>query len=827
VNRQQRRAAAKQGHRNLDARPVTNSAGVSDLFAAAVRHHQAGRLAEAEADYRKVLATDSDHADALGMLGILACQVGRRDVATALLREAVQKSGTNPAHYCNLSRVLRDDGKLEEAIGAARQAIAIKPDLAVAHFSLGSCLHDNGQIDEAVASYREAILLKPDMADSHSNLGNALRRLGRLDEAVAACRQATRLKPDFADAHCNLGTALFDQGNHAEAAQAFERAIHLKPDLAEAHYSLGCAIHKEGNLDAAIAATRRAIQIRPEYVEAISNLGSMLQDAGELDGAVSAYREAILLKPRYVEARINLGAAFFAQGKLDQAISEYREVIELKPHHGEALSNIGRLLRQQGRLDDAASACRQAIAVQPNIAMAYSNLAAVLSDQGRFDEAMDVCGNAVRHKIEFARAYSSFLFHLNNSDRISPETLFEAHRAWDEWFGPPTPQPAAHANESSLGKRLKVGYVSPDFCEHSIVYFLEPLMRNLDRGKIEIFCYSDVMVPDASTEKLRQLADHWVASVGMSDDALVERIRNDRIDILIDLAGHTRKNRLAVFARKPAPVQATWLGYPNTTGLKAIQYRLVDALTDPVGQGDPLASETLLRLPGGFLCYAPPCDAPAPAPAPCLATGTVTFGSFNNPAKLSESTLEVWARVLTRLPHARLLLKARAFADTTTRASYVDRLTRLGVAPTRITLLDVLPTRAHLGIYASAIDIALDPFPYNGATTTCEALWMGVPVVTLRGDRHAGRVGASLLTQIGLSELSADSREAYIDTAVALASDPARLSELRLSLRPRMAASPLCDAPAFGRKMEHAYRTMWQRWCATRDAGRLQPTVQP
>jgi protein O-GlcNAc transferase len=811
----------------LGALPVTKSAGVSELFAAAVQHHQAGRLAEAETGYRRVLATDSNHADALSMLGILAHQVGRRDVATALIREAVQKSGNNPAYYCNLSRVLRDDGKLEEAIGAARQAIVIKPDLAAAHFSLGCCLHDNGQFDEAVAAFRQAIFLNPDMADSHSNLGNALRSLGRWDEAVAACRQAIRLKPDFADARCNLGTALFDQGNHAEAAQAFEQAIHLKPDLAEAHYSLGCAIHKQGNLDAAIAATRRAIHIRPEYVDAISNLGSMLQDAGALEDAVSAYREAILLKPHHVEARINLGAALFAQGKLDQAISEYREVIELKPDHGEARSNIGRLLREQGRLDEAAIACRQAIAVQPDLAMAYSNLAAVLSDQGRFDEAMDVCRDAVRRKIEFAGAYGSFLFHLNNSDRISPEALFEAHRAWDEWYGQPTPQPTAHANDPSLGKRLKVGYVSPDFREHSIMYFLEPLMRNLDRSETEVFCYSDVLAPDAGTERFKQLADHWVASVGMPDEVLAERIRNDRIDILVDLAGHTRRNRLAVFARKPAPVQTTWLGYPNTTGLKGIQYRLVDAVTDPIGPGDSLASETLLRLPGNFLCYQPPDDAPAPAPAPCLATGTVTFGSFNNPAKLSQSTLDVWARVLTRLPHARLLLKAKPFADTVTRAFYVDRLTRLGVAPHRITLLDVLPTSAHLELYASAIDIALDPFPYNGATTTCEALWMGVPVVTLRGDRHAGRVGASLLTRIGLSDLIADSTEAYVETAVALAGDHARLSELRLSLRPRMAASPLCDAPAFARKVEHAYRTMWQHWCATHDAGRFQPTVQP
>jgi predicted O-linked N-acetylglucosamine transferase (SPINDLY family) len=263
----------------------------------------------------------------------------------------------------------------------------------------------------------------------------------------------------------------------------------------------------------------------------------------------------------------------------------------------------------------------------------------------------------------------------------------------------------------------------------------------------------------------------------------------------------------------------TWLGYPNTTGLTAIDYRFVDAVTDPEGETEALASETLVRLPGGFLCYGGPDDAPAPGPVPSLTTGTVTFGSFNNPAKLSAATLDAWADVLARLPQARLLLKGKPFADPATRALYLDRLAKRGVAVERIELVAWLPEEGHLALY-NRIDIALDPFPYNGTTTTCEALWMGVPVITLRGDRHASRVGASLLTQTRLTDLIADSVEAYVETAVALAGDPARLGELRQSLRPRMAASPLCDAPAFADKIEHAYRTIWQRWCAAPDPAR-------
>jgi predicted O-linked N-acetylglucosamine transferase (SPINDLY family) len=403
---------------------------------------------------------------------------------------------------------------------------------------------------------------------------------------------------------------------------------------------------------------------------------------------------------------------------------------------------------------------------------------------------------------------------INYSDRGSPAVLYEAHRAWGEVHGRPLPQADSYANERNGERRLRVGYVSPDFRQHSVAYFLEPLLRSHDRNAIEVFCYAEVNWPDATTKRFQGLADHWVTTVGMSDEALVERIRRDRIDILVDLAGHTAKNRLPVFANKPAPVQVTWLGYPSTTGLAAIDYRLVDTVTDPEAEGGAFSCETLVRLPAGFLCYGPPQDAPAPAARPHLSIDTLTFGSFNNASKLSASTIEAWARLLVRLPAARLLLKGKPFACAVTRASFLERLLRSGVAKDRVELLGWLPDESHLALY-DRIDIALDPFPYNGTTTTCEALWMGVPVVTLRGDRHAGRVGASLLTQIGLTDLIADSVEAYVETAAALADDPARLAELGQSLRPRMAASPLCDATAFARKIEAAYRTMWQRWCAT------------
>jgi protein O-GlcNAc transferase len=687
-----------------------NIPGLDDVLGAGVAHHQAGRLAEAEACYRRVLAAQPNHADALNMLGALAHQVGRSDVAVELIRRAIEIDGDNPGYF----------------------------------YHLGGALQGQGKLDEAVAAFRQTIRLEPDLADAHCNLGNLLRSQGKLDEAVAAYRQAVRIRPGMAEFRLNLGIGLKEQGK----------------------------------LDEAAAAYRGALQIKPDYAEAQCNLGMVLREQGRLDEAVNACLEAIRMRPAFADAHLALGNALW----------------------------------QQGRLGEAIMACHQAIRINPDHAAAYCALGNALYEQGKPEEAIAAYSEAVRRKPDLAGWGSNLLLCLNYDERVAAATLFEAHRDWAGRHASPPSWPVSHANDRSPERRLKVGYVSPDFRSHSVAHFLEPLLTSHDRNAIEVFCYAEVSWSDARTERFKQLADHWVVTVGMSDEELAERIRRAGIDILVDLAGHTAKNRLLVFARKPAPVQVTWLGYPNTTGLTAIEYRLVDGVTDPIGQADVLATEALVRLPGGFLCYDAAHDAPQPAPPPCLAAGAVTFGSFNSAAKLSGATLDAWAALLTRLPTARLLLKGKAFADPATCASFLERLGKRGVAAQRVELAAYVPEAEHLASY-SRVDIALDPFPYNGTTTTCEALWMGVPVVALRGDRHAGRVGASLLAQLGLNDLIADSVEEYVEIAAALAGDPARLADLRRSLRPRMAGSPLCDAPSFARKIEAAYRTMWRNWC--------------
>ena len=751
------------------------SARTAELFDAAMRQHQAGRMAEAEALYRQVLAAEPGHPDALHGVGILAYQNGRLEEAADLIGRAV----------------------------AALDA----PEFLT---NLGAVLHELGRFDEAAAVYRRALAKQPASPGAHNNLGNTLQVLGDPTGAEAAYRRAIELHANYPAAFINLGGLLQAQGRLPEAAAAFGRAAVLSPNDPQGHFHLGLALQAQGLLEAAATSYRRVIALGPNIANAHGNLGVVLQMLGRPAESEGAYRKALALEPETAARLVGLGLALQDQGKVDEAEAAYRRAVALAPGDPETRNNLGNVLMVQGRLTEAVAAYDEALALRLEYVEAMVNRAGALHDQGRTEEAAAAYDQAMVLRPDLAEAGGARLMSLHYGSAISVETLAQEHRLWGERHA--CPAGAAHANDRDPNRRLRVGFVSGDFRAHSVAYFFEPLLQARDRSAVEVFCYAQTPRPDRVTERLMGLADHWLFTVGMNDEALAQRIRADRIDVLVDLAGHTAGNRLGVFACKPAPVQATWLGYPNTTGLAAIDYRLVDAVTDPEGPADALAVETLVRLDGGFLCYAPPKDTPEVAPAPVLIQGFVTFGSFNNPAKLSDATVETWAELLGRVPDARLKLKGNAFADEGARELCLARFAAAGVAPERIAMQGWTGSLdAHLKTYGE-VDVALDPFPYNGATTTCEALWMGVPVVCLMGERHSARVAASLLTRAGLEALIARDGEDYIAIAAGLAADAARLADLRASLRPRMAASPLCDAGAFARSFEAALRRMWRGW---------------
>jgi predicted O-linked N-acetylglucosamine transferase (SPINDLY family) len=473
------------------------------------------------------------------------------------------------------------------------------------------------------------------------------------------------------------------------------------------------------------------------------------------------------------------------------------------------------------RLSDAEPHYRRSIELRPRFALAYSNLASVLRFLGRAED-----GDALYRKAleieprEPAAGYalsSGRLMALHYRADASAETILEEHRRWgDALMARQGAAASEFPNIADPDRPLRVGYVSPDFRQHSVIHFLEPLLAHHDRETFEVTCYAEITEPDAVTQRFQALARRWRFTAGVSDADVRRQVREDQIDIMIDLAGHTGSSRITVFAVKPAPVTATWLGYPGSTGLATVDYRITDERADPLGVTERHHTEELVRLPDGFLCYRPPPDTTPVRPTPALNKGFVTFGSFNYPEKVMPKVVETWAAILREVPGSRLLLKGWHFGDPAIRQRYLDGFGSVGVGPERIDLRPMIPGMIeHLRLY-DEVDIALDPFPYNGTTTTCEALWMGVPVVTLVGDRHAARVGLSLLWQIGLTELAALDPAAYIRIAADLACDAERLNKLRLGLRDRMRDSPLMDEPRFARSFEGALRMMWRAWCAAK-----------
>jgi predicted O-linked N-acetylglucosamine transferase (SPINDLY family) len=458
-----------------------------------------------------------------------------------------------------------------------------------------------------------------------------------------------------------------------------------------------------------------------------------------------------------------------------------------------------------------------ALRLQPNFMMARLNKGNVLAALGLRGDAIASYQQALRLKPDYDVPHSNILFCLNETE-TDPEVVFREHQAWNVQHALHLASTHAFANTIDTDRRLRIGYVSPDFRRHSVAYFFEPLLAHHDTTRFETICYSDVSHPDAVTQRLEALACRWQPVHNLNHEQLAEKIRADGIDILIDLAGHTSNNRLLVFARKPAPVQVTYLGYPNTTGLTAIDYRLTDNLADPPGTTDQWHTETLVRLPHGFLCYQPSDNTPPVMPLPSASSGKITFGSFNAQRKVTDKVIALWARILNAVPGSRLMLHNKALSDTRNCELLASQFAEQGIAREKLEMLGWLPSAAdHLALYRQ-IDIALDTFPYNGTTTTCEALWMGLPVITLAGHTHPGRVGASLLTQIGLTDFIATNHDDYAAMAVQWAGETENLARLRSNLREQMSASPLCDAASFAQQLESAYRSMWQQWCNSQQA---------
>jgi predicted O-linked N-acetylglucosamine transferase (SPINDLY family) len=553
--------------------------------------------------------------------------------------------------------------------------------------------------------------------------------------------------------------------------------------------------------------------MNPALSSAQFNEGVRLARLGDPQGAADCFRAILARQPGDVNALTNLGMMLIRLHRFRDAVGYLGEAVRIYPDFPPARNNLGIALERDGQLAEAARHLRAALALRADLAESRVNLANVLKNQGMVAEAIESLREAFTRWPEIGTG-SHYLCALHYADEIDPGFAFSEHRRWGETVQA-TSRPAQQRSVTrDPERRLRVGYVSADFWTHSVSFFFEPLLLSHNRDRVDVYCYSGAEKEDATTERLRPAASQWRRVAGVGDDQLAGLIRDDAIDILVDLSGHTAGNRLRVFARKPAPIQVTYLGYPATTGLSAIDFRLTDSFADPPGTTEHLHTEQLIRLPGGFLCFRPPANGPLAEHTPQHdGPGGITFGSFNYLGKVSPAVVALWARILRAVPDSNLVLKNRSFGDAETRERFSGMFAGHGIGRDRLTLAGRIPAIGdHLDWYRR-LDIALDTFPYNGATTTCEALWMGVPVVTLAGRVHAARVGVSLLSQLGLPELIAADPDEYVRIAVELAADAPRRAALRRDMRARMAGSPLCDAPAFARKVEDAYRAMWREWC--------------
>jgi protein O-GlcNAc transferase len=776
---------------------------------------QAGNPKQAQTAYEKAIALKPDFTDAYVALGCAQEDIGKQDKALENYRKALELNPDYSEVHYNLGNALKASGLHDEAVESYCRALEINPDYFEALVSLTNTLVAAGKFVELVASIRLLLEKRPDSAEVHNNLGIALKAAGQLDEAMASHRKALALKPDFADAHLNIGRCLQAQGKHRDAIANYRKAIEINPELIEAYSVLGNALIDLRQPDQAATVFRHALDIRPDLAGTHCNLGNALLKLGQLDTAKECFLKALEIEPDSTGNHNNLGGVLNNLGQLDSAIASYRKALDIDPDNYQALSNLGITLQQAGRLEEALDCLHSALEIKPDYAEAEINLSTTYASLGQLDKALPCLRRAMNFMPENSEAHSTLLFLHNYLDDESASELLEEAKRYGNLVAQKACRPYTTWNNLPNPDRcLRIGLVSGDFRKHPVGFFLDGVLSALKDNatdRLTLFAYSNSFHNDTLTEKFKTTCDNWHSVLGIGDESVCKKIREDGIDILIDVSGHTLYSRLPMFAWKPAPVQVTWLGYFATTGVAAIDYLLADPWTLPESE-EVNFTEKIIRLPETRLCFTPPEDLVETASLPALSNGYITFGCFNTLPKMNDAVVELWSKVLKVVPNSKLFLMANQLREASVKQETTKRFLDHGIDGERLILKGGVPRGDYLATY-NQIDICLDPFPYCGGTTTVEALWMGVPVLTLGGEHFLSRQGIGLLMNAGLSEWVATNRGDYLHRAVAHAGDLQKLASLREGMRNQVLASPIFDAPRFANHFEAALRSMWRDWC--------------
>ena len=802
------------------------------MLSAGFAKHRAGDLAGAEQIYQQIVTMQPNNADALNLLGVCAFQAGRAEEAVELIGRAISHYDLDANFFVNRGAALQGLGRHKEAAKDFAHGLELNPDSVEAHANLAVLYKDQGKTSEAVKSYNAAIGLGPGSSKLHKQLGGLYLEHDQFEEAEVSFRAYLQDEPDDAEVSNNLGFALEKQDKFAEAEPFYRRAAELRPDVGEIVSNAGNALRHLGRFEDAHAHIARAVALEPDRWDFRANLATVLRQMGRHDEAIAQYRRIVEDSPENPVMQNDLGISLFSNGRYRESLGCFAVALDLQPDYPDAHNNIGNAHLALGDFPAAEAAFRDALKHRPRFFQAHVNLCQVLKLQHKLDQA-NLYGRAALLLEEFTPVAAGSLIQVFRT-ACDYEGLAELGNIWQvveqlsgddlaatflsllaeaddaqstarlvalhKKFGADATASAARAPLAPAPLRvanpkIRVGFLSSDLRQHSVAKFLMPFFMRYDRDRFDVLCYSALPESDDPVQQeIKRQVEDFVVVHDMSDHDVAARIRNDAIDVLIDLNGLTQFSRVKVLAYRPAPVQITYLGYPFTTGVDAVDYVVVDPLTAPVEDG--FFVEKNLILPGAWACFEEFPDYPI-APPPLVENGHVTFGTLNNPYKFSPALFELWSAVLNRVTDSRFVMVRPECASAMFQNNVRAEFAKHGVAAERLTFIDNYAGKAAHFEYYNLIDIALDTYPVTGGTTTCESLWMGVPTVSRIGPSYHQRISYAVLSHSGLGELCAETNDDYVTRAVELAANPARLEEMRLTLREKVRASPLCDAPSF------------------------------
>ncbi|OGI09964.1 MAG: hypothetical protein A2Y40_02035 [Candidatus Margulisbacteria bacterium GWF2_35_9] len=709
----------------------------------------------------------------------------------------------------DMACLLDTQGQVNEAVELFRQIIAINPNHMMCHYKLANICIVRGETEAAISHYNKILDIKPDFYEANYMLGIIFKDLGKEKEAIIEFQKAIDGKPELVESYFGMVECLIRDGQKENAIKILKRIIQIKPHFSEAYFNLGVLFEESGQLQPAISNFKKAIKLNPNNVMFYYNLANVLKRNRDFPEAILYFQAALRLKNDSFEIHYNLANTYNSLANYDQAIDHYQQVIKLRPDFVAAYFNLGNVYKDTNRNSEAVIQYETVIKLKPDFVEACNNLGQIYYKQGNYGKAMDQYRNAIRVRPNYHQAYSNYLYLLNFDHQMKASEIFNEHKHWAEQFKSLSASVTiSEPHNNNILCPLCIGYVSADFRVHSVAYFISQIVKYHNHKKYKIICYSTTSVEDEMTNWFKKEADLWRNIDGKTDEEASEMIKKDKVNILVDLSGHTAFNRITLFTKRNAPVQVSYLGYPNTTGLKTLDYRITDHYADPLGETEKYYTEELTRLPESFICYQAPESCPQIENKSLHNKKSITFGSFNQLIKINEQVLDLWIKILHSVPESKLILKNKSFTDDDVTKEFKTKMMNNGIDSTRLSLIGYLPKKSdHFALY-NKMDIVLDTFPYNGATTTCEALWMGCPVITLAGAMHVSRVGVSILNNIGLPQLVANSVEDYLKIAVRIANDREELEHLHKSLRSKMERSILKDGKQIVSSLEMLYEEM-------------------